>query len=222
MRQRRPPRDWTDGDVALLRDLAAAAVTELELATLSLDYEADRVRWQLAVSAGGVGSFDWDLVSGHIDWDEQMHVLFGIPREQFGGTIEEFRAVVHPDDVAGVEQAIDAAISTCSQYDAEYRVLLPDGTERWVQARGQALAGEDGRAVRMLGAAYDTTAKRDAEGRIARVLETMSAAFFLLDDAWRFTYVNAEAVRLLGRPATSSSGAWCGSCSRRRWAPTSR
>lgn len=194
------PRDWTDGDVALLGDLAAAAVTELELAALSLDYEADRVRWQLAVSAGGVGSFDWDLVSGHIDWDEQMHVLFGIPREEFGGTIDEFRAVVHPDDVEGVEQAIDSAISTCSQYDAEYRVLLPDGTARWVQARGQALAGEDGTAVRMLGAAYDTTAKRDAEGRIARVLETMSAAFFLLDDAWRFTYVNAEAVRLLGRP----------------------
>ncbi|WP_309135730.1 SpoIIE family protein phosphatase [Cellulomonas sp.] len=194
------PRDWSDAEVALLRDLAAAAVTELELAALSLDYEADRVRWQLAVSAGGVGSFDWDLVTGHIDWDEQMHVLFGIPREAFGGRIEEFSAVVHPDDLAGVEQAIEGAISACSYYDAEYRVLLPDGAVRWVQARGQTLAGEDGRAVRMLGAAYDTTAKRDAEGRIARVLETMSAAFFLLDDAWRFTYVNAEAVRLLGRP----------------------
>ncbi|MFS0704143.1 SpoIIE family protein phosphatase [Cellulomonas sp. 179-A 9B4 NHS] len=193
------PRAWSGTDVALLSDLAAAAVTELELAALSLDYETDRVRWLLAVNAGGVGSFDWDLRSGRIDWDDQLHALFGMEPGQFGGTIEEFRLVVHPDDAARVDQAITRAIETCSEYDAEYRVLLPDGTYRWVQARGTVLAGEDGAGVRLLGAAYDTTAKRDAEGRIARVLETMSAAFFLLDDAWRFTYVNAEAERLLGR-----------------------
>ncbi|QCB95209.1 GAF domain-containing protein [Cellulomonas shaoxiangyii] len=193
------PRDWSGTEVALLTDLAAAAVTELELAALSADYEADRVRWQLAVGAGGVGSFDWDLVTGRIDWDDQLHLLFGMEPGQFGGTIEEFNAVLHPDDVPRVAQAIDRAVATCSEYDAEYRVLLPGGSTRWVQARGTVLAGEDGTAVRLLGAAYDTTAKRDAEGRIARVLETMSAAFFLLDDAWRFTYVNAEAERLLGR-----------------------
>lgn len=194
------PRAWSGTDVALLTDLAAAAVTELELAALSLDYEADRVRWALAVSAGGVGSFDWDLVSGRIAWDDQLHVLFGRAPGTFGGTIEEFGTYVHPDDRARVDHAIARAIDACSEYDAEYRVLLPDGSVRWVQARGTALAGEDGTAVRLIGAAYDTTAKRDAEGRIARVLETMSAAFFLLDAQWRFTYVNAEAERLLGRP----------------------
>ncbi len=193
------PRAWSAADIALLTDLAGAAVTELELAALSLDYEADRVRWQLAVTAGGVGSFDWDLVADRNEWDDQLHELLGVPRDGFSGSIDEFTAVLHPDDVARVQQAIERAIVTCSHYEAEYRVVLADGGTRWIQARGTALAGEDGTAVRLIGAAYDTTAKRDAEGRIARVLETMSAAFFLLDEAWRFTYVNAEAERLLGR-----------------------
>ncbi|WP_222928345.1 SpoIIE family protein phosphatase [Cellulomonas telluris] len=193
------PHAWSDADVALVTDLAAAAVTELELASLSADYESDRVRWQLAVSAGGVGSFDWDLVTGRLDWDDQLHALFGIPREEFAGTIEAFDAALHPDDLPRVRQAIDRAITTCSEYEAEYRVLLPGGGTRWILARGAALAGEDGTAVRLLGAAYDTTAQRDADARIARMLESMSAAFFLLDDRWRFTYVNAEAERVLGR-----------------------
>jgi PAS domain S-box-containing protein len=68
-----------------------------------------------------------------------------------------------------------------------------------VQARGRTLCDEAGTPVRLLGAAYDTTAVQEGEARVARVLESMSAAFFLLDRKWRFAYVNREAERFLGR-----------------------
>jgi serine phosphatase RsbU (regulator of sigma subunit)/PAS domain-containing protein len=68
-----------------------------------------------------------------------------------------------------------------------------------MQGRGRVLVDEHGRPVRLLGAAYDTTRQRHGDARVARVLETMSAAFYLLDREWRFAYVNAEAERLLGR-----------------------
>lgn len=173
---------------------------EAALAALSARYETDRLRWQLAVSAGGVGSFDWDLRTGRLDWDDQLLEVFGVTREQFGGTIEAFDALVHPDDRARVQAALDAAIESVAMYVAEYRVLRGDGTLRWVKARGQALAGPDGRTVRLLGAAYDTTGERDAEARVDRVLETMPGAFFLLDDEWRFAYVNTAAQKMLGVP----------------------
>jgi PAS domain S-box-containing protein len=51
----------------------------------------------------------------------------------------------------------------------------------------------------LLGAAYDTTAARQADARVARVLEAMTNAFFLLDRQWRFSYVNGHAEQLLGR-----------------------
>lgn len=191
-------RAWSTDDVLVLTDLAASAVAELELSALAVEYEADRVRWQLAVTAGEVGSFDWDLVTGRLAWDDQLHALFGVAPGTFAGTIEAFSSYLHPDDRERVSDALGEAIATCGSYTAEYRVLTPGGGTRWVKARGMALPGADGVAVRVLGAAYDTTAEREADARISRVLETMSTAFFLLDDRWRFTYVNAEAERVLG------------------------
>ncbi|WP_282945096.1 SpoIIE family protein phosphatase [Cellulomonas endometrii] len=191
-------RAWSTDDVLVLTDLAASAVAELELSALSVEYEADRVRWQLAITAGGVGSFDWDLQTGLLEWDDQLHALFGVAPGEFARSIEAFDALVHPDDRGRVHEALQDAIAACSEYTAEYRVVHPDAATRWVKARGMALPGPDGTAVRVLGAAYDTTAEREADARISRVLETMTTAFFLLDDAWRFTYVNAEAERVLG------------------------
>ncbi|RZS91106.1 PAS domain S-box-containing protein [Motilibacter rhizosphaerae] len=159
---------------------------------------ADRVAFELAVDAAGVGTFDWDLRTGALTWDDRLLELFGLDRATFGGTIEAFNATLHPDDLARVTAALQGAIATCGDYAAEYRVVLPGGRTRWVAARGRALCDASGTAVRVVGAAYDTTAARDADARVARVLESMNAAFFLLDREWRFAYVNGHAERLLG------------------------
>src|SRR6185369_4515251 len=113
--------------------------------------------------------------------------------------IDSFTARVHPDDRAKTQAAIDRAIESLGDYEADYRVVHPDGAVRWVAARGRVLADQDGRPVRMLGAAYDTTEVHSAAERLGRVLETMSTAFFTIDRDWRFTYVNAAAERILGR-----------------------
>lgn len=192
------PRSWSAEDVALLEQLAVPVVAELQFTALASDYESERMLWQLAVDAAGVGAFDWNLVSGELRWDDQLLSLFGLTRETFGGTIEAFNESVHPDDRDRVDEALSTAIASCSIYAAEYRVVLPDGSVRWIGARGRALAGPDGTATRLLGAAFDTTAVQDGEARVSRVLESMPTAFFHLDREWRFTYLNAEGQRLLG------------------------
>ena len=193
------PRAWGEEDVLLLEQLAASVVTELELHALDAEVENDRLLWELAIDAGGVGTFDWDLRSGALTWDDRLLSLFGYTREEFDDTIDAFDARVHPQDLPGVQQALSEAIASAGVYEAEYRVVLPDGTLRWVGARGRALPDEDGTSVRVVGAAFDTSVRREAEARVARVMESMSAAFYSLDQEWRFTYVNAEAERLLGR-----------------------
>jgi PAS domain S-box-containing protein len=191
------PREWSETDVATLRQLAESAVTELELSALVRQYEGDRVRWGLAVDAAAIGTFDWDLVSGRLSWDDQLIRMFGYGIEDFTETIDAFTDRLHPDDGERVGEALQQCIDTCGEYDAEYRVVRPDGETRWVHARGRALAGPDGTAVRVLGAAYDTTGEREAATLVTRVLEAMPAGFYSLDRDWRFTYVNAEAERLL-------------------------
>ena len=191
-------RRWTDDEVALLTSVAHSVSVELELEALEASYEDERSVWQLAMGAGGVGAFDWDLTTGELRWDERLLELFGLSRETFGGTIDAFKAAVHPEDRERVNAALAEAIASCGTYAAEYRVVLPDGGLRWVRARGRALAGRDGRAVRVIGAASDTTAVQQEETRVARILESMPTAFFSLDRSWRFTYANGEAKRLLG------------------------
>jgi PAS domain S-box-containing protein len=193
------PREWSATDVATLRQLAASVVTELEYAALTDEYARQHVRWRLAMDAGRVGTFDWDLRTGELTWDDPLLAIFGYRAGEFDSTIAGFSARVHPDDVDRVTDALQTCIDAVGEFDAEYRVVRPDGTTRWVQARGRALEGPDGRAVRFVGAAYDTTEDRSTESRVSRVLEAMPAGFYSLDREWRFTHVNAEAERLLGR-----------------------
>jgi PAS domain S-box-containing protein len=165
---------------------------------LARGLETDRLRIELAVDAAGIGSFDWDLVTGRLSWDQRLLELFGYGSQDFDQTIEGFAARVHPDDRERVQEALQTAIETVGEYDAEFRVVLPDGGMRWVQGRGRALADDQGRAVRLLGVGYDTTLRRAGDARLSRLLESMKAAFFSLDGEWRFTYLNAEAERVLG------------------------
>jgi PAS domain S-box-containing protein len=193
------PRAWSEDDVVTLRQLADSAVTELELSALVDRFEADRVRWGLAIDAAGIGTFDWDLTTGRLAWDDRLIDMFGYERGSFDESIAAFDARLHPDDLSRVTETLQRSIATCGEFDCEYRIVRPDGETRWVHARGRALAGPDGSAVRLLGAADDTTGERAGGAAVTRVLEAMPAGFYSVDREWRFTHVNAEAERLMGR-----------------------
>ncbi|WP_164545202.1 PAS domain-containing protein [Antribacter gilvus] len=150
-----------------------------------------------AVQAAQIGTFEWDLVTGELHWDRRALELFGYDDGLFDHTIDSLLRRLHPDDVARVSEAMKRARDTCGEYEAEARACLPDGTTRWIMGRGRAVPGEDGRAVRLVGVAFDATAARDSEVRVQRVLECMPSAFLSLNREWRFTYVNAEAERIL-------------------------
>ncbi len=191
------PREWTDADAGVLAQLAASAASELELAALVREYERVRVSWRLAIDAGGVGAFDWDLHTGELIWDDRLIAMFGYSADEFDHTIEAFNARVHPADLPRVSEALQNSIAAVGEFEAEYRIVLPTGETRWVQARGRTVADAEGAPARFLGAAYDTTDLRQEDVRVTRVLEAMPAGFYSLDRDWRFTYVNAEAERLL-------------------------
>jgi len=193
----RAPRAWAEADVALLRQLADSAATELELSALSREFEAHRLRFELAIDAAEIGSFDWDLTTGRLVWDDRLVALLGYDRAAFDETVDSFVLRLHPEDRDRVVEAMRTVIEACGEFDTTYRIVLPSGEIRWLQSRGRVVADDDGRATRFLGAAFDITGRQAEGARVVRVLESMNAAFFSVDPEWRFDYVNAEAERLL-------------------------
>jgi len=193
----REPRAWSDADVALLRQLGESVAVELQLAAQVRELESTRLAFELAIDAAGIGSFDWDLATGRLVWDDRLTELMGFEPGGFDQTVEAFAARCHPDDRERTLEALQEAIDTVGEYDAEFRVVLASGETRWIQGRGRALADHTGAAARLVGAGFDTTAQRHADARVARVLDSVKSAFFSLDRDWRFTYLNAEGERVL-------------------------
>ena len=99
--------------------------------------------------------------------------------------------------LVGIGTSSPAGLLHVKGLEAEFRIVLPSGQTRWLRSRGRVLTDDTGSAVRFLGAGFDTTRQQGEQARVARVLESMNAAFFALDPDWRFEYVNGEAERLL-------------------------
>ncbi|WP_298457432.1 SpoIIE family protein phosphatase [uncultured Cellulomonas sp.] len=154
---------------------------------------------ELAITAAGIGTFDWDLRSGRVTIDAALARLYGwdarTPLERDAAGLV---GRAHPEDRGTLEDALTTAVESSGELAVEHRIVQPDGTPRWVASRGRVLHDRDGVAVRMLGASYDITERQAGEARTARVLESMPTAFFSLDRDWRFRYVNAEGERVLG------------------------
>jgi PAS domain S-box-containing protein len=194
------PRRWTPADVGVLGELAASVVAELELQAVTSEMLTSVARLELVLSAADIGSFDLDLDTGTLLWDDRLLDLFGYTGAEFDRSIASFQARVHPEDRDRMSDVIARTVETGGDLSADYRIVRPGGEVRWVQARGRVLGRRAGRGGRLLGVAYDWTELRDTRDRLARVLETMTDAFYSLDRDWAFSYVNPEAERLLGRP----------------------
>ncbi len=154
---------------------------------------------RLAVESAGIGTFDWEIATGRLTWDEQLCRIFGVEDDEPEQTMDDFLGRLHPEDRDRVVAAIDLCVETLAPFESEYRVLVPGRGTRWVSARGQVALGPDGSPAHFLGAAFDFTERQQERAQLSRMLETLPTAFFSLDDEWRFTYVNLEAERVLGR-----------------------
>ncbi len=127
---------------------------------------ASEARLRLALMAGrSMGTFDWDVPSNQIVFDLAARNLFG-----FGSspdtdsiTIEAFFDRIHTEDRERMRTVVQRTLDGDPGYTADYRILLPDGTLRWISANGTCYYGADGRPVRFLGVCLDITDRKRTE-----------------------------------------------------------
>src|ERR687898_2138951 len=138
-------------------------ITESKRAQEVLKGSEDRLR--LAVESTGLGTWDWNLITGGLKWDERCKAVFGLPPEA-EVDYEVFLAGLHPGDRERTHQVVRQALDPESggEFNVDYRTIgLADGVERWVAARGQAFFEEGGVAHRFIGTVLDITERKRAE-----------------------------------------------------------
>jgi PAS domain S-box-containing protein len=127
------------------------------------EFERSEERRRLAIEAGQIGVWDWDVVHDRIEWSDRLYDLHGLTPETFGRSVEDYSKLVHPDDLPSVSEAIQDALRGEAQYAAEFRIVRPDGQVRWVNTRAHVFRDSAGAPLRMLGATIDVTSRRSAE-----------------------------------------------------------
>jgi PAS domain S-box-containing protein len=126
------------------------------------DFEESEQRLKLALEAGQLGTWDYDLVNGRISGSPSLAKIYGLSGEQVSDIANIF-ALVHPDDRQALNDEMAITIAGNETRMTEFRIVRTDGANRWIQSTSKPISGEEGKTVRMIGTAQDVTARKEAE-----------------------------------------------------------
>jgi PAS domain S-box-containing protein len=148
---------------AELEDRVRARTAELETSTVRL-VESERRR-SMALAAGKMGSWDWDWIKGDWMWDEGQYRIFGVDPKTFVVNPDNVRSLLHPDDIEQLGRVIAHFEKGGRSWESEFRIIGPNGDERWCVGTAAATVDKIGRIVRVSGVTIDITERKAAEER---------------------------------------------------------
>ena len=125
----------------------------------------------LAQKSARATAFEWCIGTsgeGQNRWSPDLEAMYGLAPGTYDGSFETWKKLVHPDDWPAVKEAVKHAQHT-GDVAAEYRVVHPDGSVHWLNAKGRMLFDREGKPVRMVGFMHDVTERRQAEEELKRM-----------------------------------------------------
>jgi len=152
-------------------EIAAGLATALDITDRKrmeeeLRHQEERLR--LALEAGRMGTWDWDVPSGELKWSSALESLHGLAPGTFAGTYQAFLGLIHPEDRPRFEQTVAEALGGEKPLTTEYRVVHPDGSVHWIAGRGRVFLDDFGAPARMIGIGLDITDRKQTEENLAR------------------------------------------------------
>jgi PAS domain S-box-containing protein len=148
-------------DDGKLRSIVGTAIDVTEQEQMTQELRRREAHLVEAQRLSQTGSFDWNVLDGEISWSDETFRIFGYDRTATP-TWELVLQRVHPDDKALVQQILDRASRDGTRFDAEYRLLMPDGSVRHLHVLADALKTSSG-DVEFLGTVIDVTDRKRAE-----------------------------------------------------------
>ena len=159
-------------------------------------------RLRLALSATGLGTWDMDLVNNRRHWSDETLAMHGLRRKDGEGEdqhIELDDHVMHPEDRERLKGLHDEMRNGRDDYVFEYRTTLPDGEERWIDARGKVLARNKDGPTRIVGVSADITQRKQHqlqqdynEVQFRVLADSLPQLVWIANKQGQVTYYNAR------------------------------
>ncbi|MBD1913913.1 MULTISPECIES: PAS domain S-box protein [unclassified Leptolyngbya] len=194
--------------LAVVRD-----VTEYKGVEQELRDSEERLR--LAMDAGHMGAWEWNLDTNVQRWDVNQYKIFGVDKDQIELDADTFFNFVHPDDWPHVQETNARVLSEASSYRTEFRIIQPNGRVRWLSSQGMVVQGRDGKPVRMIGVNFDVTdrklaeeALRSSENRYRTLANAVSQLMWTNDAAGQVQFFNQTWLDYTGMSLEESLKQW--------------
>ena len=159
----------------------------------------------MAQQCAKAGIWYWDLSTGKTTWTKELFQLFGLDPNEAVANFDSWRHVVHPDDREIAENRIFEAVKQGVNLDSQYRILLPTGDVRWIEAIGDVTQDEHGLERYQTGICLDITDRkanefklREKDTQFREAIETSIDGFLMLDHQGNVIEVNDAYARLSG------------------------
>lgn len=127
---------------------------------------ASEQRLQVALEAGRMGAWEWDIASGKVAWSSSLEEIHGLKPGTFGGTFEDFKREIHPEDIASVLAQVQRALETRRDHHVVYRMIRPDGAVGWLEAFGRFVLDAGGQPQKLAGICMDITERKQGEAAL--------------------------------------------------------
>jgi PAS domain S-box-containing protein len=173
----------------------------------AVEFKALNERLRLATQVGRFGVWDWQISEGSLTWDPMMFQIYGLDPDEDKITTAVWESTIHPEDRQETVSRVQEAIAGVRDLDHEFRIVVPDGTQRYVSVNAFVVRNAEGTAQRMVGLNRDISEQKRVQqeleqnktqleatvaSRTADLEESRRAALALAEDA---ILLRAEAER---------------------------
>jgi PAS domain S-box-containing protein len=186
-------------------------VTETKRAEAALHESDGRLR--LAQQVGRIGTFEWNIQTGVNRWTPELEAMYGLPPGGFAGTQEAWEQLVHPEDRPKLVTHVTEALQADGDFEAEWRVIWPDSTVRWLTGRMRVIRDADSNPQRLIGLNIDITewkraeaALRESEERFRTVADDAPVMIWMSGLDKLCTFVNQPWLEFTGRAMEQELG----------------